>query len=58
MPHVEHGGSTPLQSADPPSLRMLARKRGPVHTQFGPFLATIRKRPPKNTRRCAEIVVS
>jgi hypothetical protein len=55
---IEHGGSTPLQLADPPSLEMLARKRGPVHTQFGPILATIRERPPKNTRRGAEIVVS
>jgi hypothetical protein len=44
---IEHGGSTPLQLADPPSLEMLARKRGPVHTQFGPILATIRERPPK-----------
>jgi hypothetical protein len=49
---VEHGGSTPLQPADPPSLLMLARKRGPVHTQFGPILATIRERPPK-TRAAA-----
>ena len=55
---IEHGGSAPLQSTDPPSLRMLARNRGPVHTQFGPFLATIQERPPKNTRRSTEIVVS
>jgi len=53
-----YGGPTPLQLADPPLLRMLARKRGPVHTQFGPILATIRERPPKNTRRYSEIVVS
>ena len=35
---------------------MLALKRGPVHTRFGPILATIRERPPKNTRRGTEIV--
>ena len=50
---IEPGGSTPLQLADPPSLRMLARKRGPVHTQFGPILATIRERPPKKSRVAA-----
>jgi hypothetical protein len=44
---IEHGGSTPLQFADPPSPRMLARICGPVHTQFGPFLAMNRERPPK-----------
>ena len=46
---LEHGGSSPLQPGDPPSLRMLARKPGPVHTQFGPILATIRERPPKTS---------
>jgi hypothetical protein len=55
---IKYGGSAPLQFTDPPSPQMLARNRGPVHTQFGPFLAINRERPPKNTRRSADIVVS
>ena len=55
---IVHGGSAPLQTADPPSPRMLARNRGLVKTKCCPFLATIRERSPKNTRRSAEIVVS